>query len=247
MGVATALIAASALSAGAQAYGANQAANAQRRGARRAREAQAEALRQQREVMDPYLQGGQTSQNELLRLLGLGGDPASAGYGSMAQPFGMEQFQADPGYQFRMDEGMKALERSAAARGGLLSGGFLRGATRYGQGLASQEYMNAFNRYQAERRARLDPLFELYGQGAQSANAMAGYQGQYGRGAAQTYTDAANARASNYLTRANALSNFLGTGAQLYGQYGTSPASTPPIVPDLSQPVLPGIYGPLGG
>ena len=247
MGVTTALIAASALSAGAQAYGANQAANAQRRGARRAREAYAESLRRQEEAMAPYLQGGQTSQNELLRLLGLGGDAASAGYGSMAQPFGMEQFEADPGYQFRMDEGMKALERSAAARGGLLSGGFLRGATRYGQGLASQEYMNAFNRYQAERRARLDPLFELYGQGAQSANALAGYQGQYGRGAAGTYMDAANARASNYLTRTNALGNFLGTGAQLYGQYASAPASMPSSVPDLSQPMLPGIYGPLGG
>ncbi|MEB3203043.1 MAG: hypothetical protein VKK05_09575, partial [Synechococcus sp.] len=175
-----------------------------RRGSRRAREAQAEALRQQREALDPYLQGGQVSQNELLRLLGIGGDASSAGYGSMAQPFGMAQFQADPGYQFRMDEGMKALERSAAARGGLLSGGFLRGATRYGQGVAAQEYQNAFNRFQLEREARLGPLFSLYGAGANAANALAGYQGQYGRGASQTYMDAADARASNYLTRASA-------------------------------------------
>ena len=220
MGATTALVAASALSAGAQAYGANQAANAMRRGSRRAREAQAEALRQQRETMAPYLQGGQVSQNELLRLLGIGGDASTAGYGSMAQPFGMDQFMADPGYQFRLDEGMKALERSAAARGGLLSGGFLRGATRYGQGMASQEYQNAFNRYQAERQARLAPLFELYGQGARSANALAGYQGEYGQGAARTYMDAADARASNYLTRAGALGNLFGAGAKYFG--GTS-------------------------
>ena len=247
MGATTALVAASALSAGAQAYGANQAANAMRRGSRRAREAQAEALRQQRETMAPYLQGGQVSQNELLRLLGIGGDASTAGYGSMAQPFGMDQFMADPGYQFRLDEGMKALERSAAARGGLLSGGFLRGATRYGQGMASQEYQNAFNRYQAERQARLAPLFELYGQGARSANALAGYQGDYGQGASRTYMDAADARASNYLTRAGALGNFLGQGAQLYGQMGTPPFSPGTQVPNIGEYRLPGITGPLGG
>lgn len=243
----TALLAGSALAAGAQAYGANQAANAMRRGSRRAREAQAEALRQQRETLDPYLQGGQTSQNELLRLLGIGGDPSSAGYGSMAQPFGMAQFEADPGYQFRLDEGMKALERSAAARGGLLSGGFLRGATRYGQGVAAQEYQNAFNRYQAERQARLAPLFELYGQGAKLANALAGYQGDYGQGAAGTYMNAANARASNYLERAGALGGFFGRGAQLYGQLNTPPFTPGTQVPDLGEYRLPGITGPLGG
>jgi len=215
MGIVTAGLALA--GAAAQAYGADRAASAARRGSRRAREAQAEALRQQRETMAPYLQGGQTSQNELLRLLGLGGDPASAGYGSMAQPFGMEQFQADPGYQFRMDEGMKALERSAAARGGLLSGGFLRGATRYGQDVASQEYMNAFNRYQAERQARLNPLFNLYGIGANAADALSGAQQNYGQGAAQSYMNAANARASNYLTQGNIFSNLLGQAQSAYG------------------------------
>ena len=72
-------------------------------------------------------------------------------------PFGMEQFQADPGYGFRLREGQQALDRQAAARGGLISGGALKAATRYGQEMGSQEYTNAFNRYQAERTARLQP------------------------------------------------------------------------------------------
>jgi hypothetical protein len=59
----------------------------------------------------------------------------------------------DPGYQFRLKEGMQGLERSAAARGGLLSGGTLKGIQRYGQDMASQEYQNAFNRYQTSRQA----------------------------------------------------------------------------------------------
>jgi hypothetical protein len=52
----------------------------------------------------------------------------------------------DPGYRFRFDEGMRALDRGAAARGGLLSGGYGRRAMRYGQGFASNEFSNIYNR-----------------------------------------------------------------------------------------------------
>jgi hypothetical protein len=63
-------------------------------------------------------------------------------------PFDFQYDQnTDPGYGFRFAEGMKGLERSAAARGGLLSGATLKGITRYGQDMGSQEYQNAFNRY----------------------------------------------------------------------------------------------------
>lgn len=55
-------------------------------------------------------------------------------------------FQTDPGYQFRFEEGQRALDRGAAARGGLLSGGYARKAMRYGQGFASNEYTNVYNR-----------------------------------------------------------------------------------------------------
>lgn len=55
-------------------------------------------------------------------------------------------FQTDPGYRFRFEEGQRALDRGAAARGGLLSGGYARKAIRYGQGFASNEYTNVYNR-----------------------------------------------------------------------------------------------------
>ena len=74
---------------------------------------------------------------------GIGGDQNAADYGSMAKPFGADQFQQDPGYAFRQAEGMKALERSASARGNLLSGATMKGIQRFGQDLASQEYQNA--------------------------------------------------------------------------------------------------------
>ena len=61
----------------------------------------------------------------------------------------MEQLRGTPGYQFRFDEGLRAIEQSAAARGGLHSGKFVRGATRYGQDYATGEFNTRFNQLQA--------------------------------------------------------------------------------------------------
>ena len=124
-------------------------------------------------------------------------------------PFGMEQFQADPGYGFRLAEGQKALDRQAAARGGLISGAALKGAQRFGQEMGSQEYTNAFNRYQTERQARLNPLQSLAGM-AQTSVGQLGAAGQaMATGVGEAGAQAAQARASGYMGGANALSQGL--------------------------------------
>jgi len=126
-------------------------------------------------------------------------------------PFTMDKFQADPGYAFRLKEGQKRLERSAAARGGLISGAALKAATEYGQEMGSQEYTNAFNRYQAERQARLGPLQAMTGMGQTTAQQI-GAAGQNMAGnVGEAYQGAANARASGYVGGANALTSGLGT------------------------------------
>jgi hypothetical protein len=131
-------------------------------------------------------------------------------------PFTMQQFQADPGYAFRLQEGMKALDRTAAARGGLLSGSTLKGAQRYGQEMGSQEFTNAFNRYQAERQARLNPLQSLAGMAQPSANTLTNAAGQYGQNLAEGATAMGNIRASGYTNQANALTGALGQGLNYY-------------------------------
>ena len=130
-------------------------------------------------------------------------------FGSLARPFGTEQFQADPGYAFRQSEGMKALERSAAARGNLLSGGTLKGIQRFGQELASQDYGNAFNRYQIERSARLNPLQSLMGSGQSATNVMTGNIGQSSQNQQANILGEGQARASAYIGSANALAGVL--------------------------------------
>jgi hypothetical protein len=177
----------------------NKAASTQASAADRAADLQYQQFERQVELQEPWRQAGITALNKLT--------PLATEY----TPFGMQQFQADPGYGFRMSEGMKALERSAAARGGLMSGATLKGIQRFGQDLASQEYTNAFNRYQTERAARLAPLQSLAGVGQTSAQQI-GQAGQtMASNVGEALTSGAAARASGYVGGANALTGALGT------------------------------------
>ena len=200
---------------------AKKAAKIQAAAAREGIAAQKEMFAKQVELQEPFRQAGITSQNQLMTLLGLkGGDEASGEYGSASKAFGMDQFNADPGYAFRLSEGMKALERSAAARGGLLSGQTLKGINRYGQDMGSQEYQNAFNRYQLERNARLNPLQSLMGAGQTATNQLSGAAGALGTGLAQGYGNLGQAQASGYVGGANAaMQGVQGISGAVQGYY----------------------------
>jgi hypothetical protein len=212
--------AAASLAGGAMAAkGSKKAANIQDDAARRAEQTQRDMFERQLALQEPFRQGGLTAQQQLMQLLGIGGDASAEGYGSMARPFGQKDFEQDPGYAFRQSEGMRALERSASARGGLLSGGTLKGIQRFGQDLASQEYGNAFNRFQVERAARLNPLQSMMGSGQSAANMMTSAAGQAGQGIAGSQLGAGQARASGYVGQANALAGALGSIGQTATSY----------------------------
>lgn len=174
------------------------AANTQAQAAREAGDVQREIFERQVELGKPYREAGEQALNKLI--------PLATEY----TPFGMQQFQADPGYAFRLSEGQKALERSAAARGGLMGGATGKALARFGQEMGSQEYQNAFNRYQAERQARLNPLQSLAGVGQTAAQNLAGQAGQFGSNLAETIGAGAQARASGYMGAANAITGGLG-------------------------------------
>jgi len=140
----------------------------------------------------------------------------SPDFGKYTRDFGMQDFQQDPGYAFRMSEGLKALDRQAAARGGLISGAALKATTRYGQDQASNEYTNAFNRYQTNRANQLNPLQSLMGAGQTAANTVGTAGQNYANQAGEAYMGAGNARASGYIGGANALSGAIGQGINAY-------------------------------
>jgi hypothetical protein len=177
---------------------ANKAANTQADAANRAADLQNQQYQQNVTRQKPFYDVGVNALPELV---------AASKY----TPFGMQQFQADPGYAFRLKEGQQALDRSAAARGGLISGGALKAAQRYGQDMGSQEYMNAFNRYQTERAARLNPLQSLAGMSQTTANTLGTAGQNMASNVGEAYQGAANARASGYVGGANALTSGLGT------------------------------------
>jgi hypothetical protein len=100
----------------------------------------------------------------------------------------------------------------------MLSGAALRGATRYGQEMGSQEYQNAFNRYQTNRANQLNPLQSLMGSGQTAANLVGAAGQNYANQAGEAYMGAGNARASGYVGSANAWNNALGNAANTLGQ-----------------------------
>jgi hypothetical protein len=212
----TAMAGASLLGGYMSSQGQKQAAETSAAAANQAAALQKEMFDKQMAGQEPFRQAGLTGQNRLMELLGLGGAPGAAGYGKYAQDFSMADYQADPGYAFRLGEGQKALERSAAARGGLISGGALKAATRYGQDMGSQEYQNAFNRYQTNRSNQLQPLGNLMSMGQSAASNQGTAAGNYGTNAGQAYMAAGQAIGAGQLGVGNTINNMLGTAASSY-------------------------------
>jgi hypothetical protein len=183
---------------------ASKAADVQSSAADRAAELQNQQFQQTREDQAPWRQAGVNALGVMQR---------TAGNVPAAFKFGMDQFQQDPGYGFRLAEGQKALDRQAAARGGLISGGALKAAQRYGQDMGSQEYQNAYNR-----------AFTGYGTDVARENQL--YNRQAGlAGIGQTSTNLLGQAGQNYATNAGNLMTS-GAAAQAAGQVGAANALT---------------------
>jgi hypothetical protein len=224
--VAAATIGAGVLGAGASIYSANKAANAQGNAANAAIKAGNKAFEEQKQLQEPFRQGGLAAENKLLTYLGINPGATSGlnvsatdpNYGKYAGDFSMKDFEADPGYAFRLEQGMKALQNSAAAKGLLGSGTTLKGITDYGQGAASQEYTNAFNRYQTNRSNQINPLFSLLGVGQNATNVVTNAAGANAANTGAGLVGAGNAAAAGYMNTGNAINNMINTGISAYNQ-----------------------------
>lgn len=216
-------------------FSADSSSNAAQSAADTSRQASDASVAEQRRQYDlsradqqPFLTAGTGAINRLAAGVGYGGE-----FGA-ATPFDF-QYSEDPGAAFRMSEGMKALDRSAAARGGLLSGATLKGAQRFGQDLGSQEYGNAFNRYVTRFNANTGERNQLYnrlagvagtgqttaGQLASQGSNMVGNVGNIMTGSAANQGNAMMAAAGQRQSAFGGAANALG---RMYGpQRGTDP------------------------
>lgn len=137
-------------------------------------------------------------------------------FGSLLKPFGMEDYQEDPGYQFRLQQGNQALDRMNSARGNFLSGGAIKQGLDFNSGLASQEYGNAYNRYNTDQSNIYNRLAGITGVG-QTANSQVGAAGQnYANQASDYLTQQANAKAAGQANMYGSLGNLFG-GSQYGG------------------------------
>lgn len=194
-------------------YQGRKAASEQKKSARAGMANDRYIFDRQTELNAPFRDAGIDALDRMKWLLGIGRSDRwsnkfaerNGGYGSLNKEFGESDFKADPGYAFRLSEGLKALDRQAAARGGLISGGALKAASRYGQDMASQEYQNAFNRYQINRANKLQPLQSMAGMGQSATNLLTGAAGDYGNRWNANNAASANASAAQSVGTANAV------------------------------------------
>ena len=208
-----------------------------------------DVFQQQQNWMNPVYQAGMAGQGQLLNYLGIGGDKGVGNYGKYATAeFTPEQFleNQDPGYGFRFREGQKAVERQAATRNGLISGAALKASQRFGQDMASQEYQNAFNRYQTSRSNTLSPLQQLTGQGANAAGQLGQYAQNYGANIGNAYANYGNTVTGMFGNQTNMLNSGLGTVAGMQNNaYGNAANLTGAAYGTYGNNVA-GVYGNYG-
>ena len=236
-GVATAIVGTAVVGSIISSNASKSAAQTQADAANNATAAQSAALQQQLALQQPYVTAGTTAVNQLSAMTQPGGAATQDfSYG----PFNYNQ-NTDPGTQFRLQQGLNAMNATAAARGGLISGNALKAGQDYGQAQGSQEYSNAFNRYltnysnaqntfQLNRNNLLDPLKFLTNTGQAGASNQAANVGSFGSSQAANTIGAGNAQAAGQIGSANAFtsgaSNAIGQ-YQLYNALNKSAYSTP--------------------
>lgn len=203
-----------------QAGAAERAAELQSQAARDALQFNREALTQQQQNLQPWISAGGGALRSIQDIV--------------AQPFAMptpEEAMGDPGIQFQLQQGQRALEQYQRRRGISLSGKAIKDIETFSQGVASTGYQDVVNRRLQERQANLNPLFSLAGLGQDTtqslvsqigaSGARAGDIGMTGAARAGEFgTQAAMARASGYGAQGNIWGGTFGQiGQNVLDQY----------------------------
>lgn len=158
----------------------------------------------QQQNMQPYLQAGQSGLSQLQ-----GAMP------DLTRQFSMNDFHESPGYQFQLNQGLGAVQRSAAAKGFLNSTGTMQNINNYAQGTANTEYQQALSNFTNNQSQRYSMLSGLAGMGmganAQLAQGGQNYANQYG----QNMSAIGNAGSAASMQGYNGMMGLMKTGATL--------------------------------
>lgn len=205
--VAAAVIGGAVIGAAGSAYAGSKGAGAQEDAANKAQNTQLYMYDQSRNDQAPYRNAGYTA----LGQLGAGTAPG----GEFNRNFTGADFVKDPGYDFRLSQGQRGVEASAAARGGVLSGAALKGVDEFNQNFASNEYQNAYSRFNNDQTTRFNRLASIAGVGQTSAAQTGALGANAANQIGSAQIGAGNAAAAGYVGTANAINS----GAQTLGNY----------------------------
>jgi len=185
--------------------------------------------------LSPYLQAGQQGATSLASALAPGG--SLAGQFTAPDP---NSVSSTPEYQFQLQQGLQALQRSSAATGSLQGGGLAKSLDQYSQGLASTSYQNAYNNslntFQTNHQNTLQGLQALTGLGTTATGQLNNAAQNYGNQASGNLYNsgiynsnlgysAANTQGSNLISAAQYAGNAGLQGAQVAGNALTGGAN----------------------
>lgn len=188
-----------AVSAAGSIFGSDKAADAQVQAAKIAAKTQKEMFDKTQQNLSPFIQGGAGIFNTLQNSIpGLTADFAPT----------MEQLEATPGYQFTLEEGLKAAQNSYAAQGLGQSGAAMKGAEQYATGLASQTFQQQFQNYLTQQSQKYNMLMGGSQVGANAAAGLGQISSQVGQGLANTYGNMGQGQAAAYTTMGGAVANL---------------------------------------
>lgn len=196
------MIGSTAISAGASIFGANKQAEGQDKALAAQTAAQEKELALKTRIFEenkagamPWIEAGKSALESLTTKIADGSFDL--------RKYGMDDLIQDPGYQFRVEQGSKALDRTAAARGKLISGNQLQAAVNYGQEAGSQEFTNAFARTSMERDKEYGRLWDQSAQGLSATNALSGVATNFANSAGGTIAAGGQAAADAAVNTGN--------------------------------------------
>lgn len=227
IGTAAAILGSAVVGAAVSSRSASKAADAQTSAADSANQTQLDMFNRNVELQEPWRQAGIGALSDLTKGTAAGGD--------YMRDFTAADFQADPGYAFRQQQGLRGLEASAAARGGLLSGGSGKDLVEYGQNFASQEYGNAYNRFNADRDRRFNRLSSIAGLGQTATRDVASQGTNLANNMANNQMAVGNANSANAIAQGNSINNTIGTIGNWWQQQPSTGGGSSWGTPGLNQ------------
>lgn len=207
--------------------GSKKAANTQANAGSAAANAALSMFNQTRESLYPWMQTGKTDLLKLNELAGFMPDGSYNPNAPLVKPFGLEDFQASPAFNFNLEQGKLAIDKASAARGKFYAPSTLQDIARYSQGLASNEFQNAFSNYNTAQKSIWDRLYSLQAQGQNAAANTGAFGANASNQIGNALMQAGNAQAAGIVGQSNALNSGLSgmmnaftTNGSMGGNYG---------------------------